>query len=73
MIGGVYRFARIGARIGMKGEDYYRNGKRFWLRLHEKAGKFHEVPAHHNAESYLDAYPIAASAERTAAPSSVSN
>ncbi len=52
----VYSFARIGAVIGMKVEDYYQNGKRWWLRLHEKGGKFHEVPAHHNAEAYLDAY-----------------
>ena len=52
----VYSFARIGAVVGMKAEDYYQNGKRWWLRLHEKGGKFHEVPAHHNAESYLDAY-----------------
>jgi hypothetical protein len=37
-------------------EDYYQNGKRWWLRLHEKGGKFHELPAHHNAEAYLDAY-----------------
>ncbi len=34
----------------------YQNGKRWWIRLHEKGGKFHEVPAHHNAEAYLDAY-----------------
>ena len=27
-----------------------------WFRLHEKGGKHHEVPAHHNAESYVDAY-----------------
>ena len=27
-----------------------------WFRLHEKGGKCHEVPAHHNAEAYLDAY-----------------
>jgi integrase len=40
----------------MKVQDYYPNGKRWWLRLHEKGGKFHEVPAHHNAEAYLDAY-----------------
>ena len=33
-----------------------RKGKRWWLRLHEKGGKFHEVPAHHKAEDYLDAY-----------------
>ena len=52
----VYSFARISAVVGMKVEDYYRNGKRWWLRLHEKGGKFHEVPAHHNAEAYLDAY-----------------
>jgi integrase/recombinase XerD len=37
-------------------EEYYQVGRRSWLRLHEKGGKFHEVPAHHNAEAYLDAY-----------------
>src|SRR5262249_22543641 len=36
------------------------NGKRYWFRLHEKGGKFHEVPAHHTAEAYVDAYLIAA-------------
>jgi integrase len=40
----------------MKVGDYYQNGKRWWLRLHEKGGKFHEVPAHHNTEAYLDTY-----------------
>ena len=52
----VYSFARVGAVVGMNVEDYYRQGKRWWLRLHEKGGKFHQVPAHHNAEEYLDAY-----------------
>jgi len=52
----VFSFARISAVVGMKVEDYYPNGKRWWLRLHEKGGKFHEVPAHHNTEAYLDAY-----------------
>ncbi|WP_435022730.1 tyrosine-type recombinase/integrase (plasmid) [Tundrisphaera sp. TA3] len=52
----VYSFARVSAVVGMKVGDYYSNGKRWWLRLHEKGGKFHEVPAHHNTESYLDAY-----------------
>jgi integrase/recombinase XerD len=52
----VYSFARIGAVTGMEVSDYYQNGKRWWLRLHEKGGKFHEVPAHHNAEAYLDVY-----------------
>ena len=52
----VYSFARVGAMVSMNVEDYYQQGKRWWLRLHEKGGKFHQVPAHHNAEVYLDAY-----------------
>jgi site-specific recombinase XerD len=52
----VYSFARVSAVTGMRVEDYYQNGKRWWIRLHEKGGKRHEVPAHHNAEAYLDAY-----------------
>jgi integrase/recombinase XerD len=53
-------FARVSAVVGMKVEDYYQNGKRWWIRLHEKGGKFHEIPAHHNAEAYLDDYLTAA-------------
>jgi site-specific recombinase XerD len=52
----VYSFARVSAVVGMKIKDYYANGKRYWLRLHEKGGKFHEVPTHHTAEKYLDEY-----------------
>jgi len=52
----VYSFARVGAVVGMDVEDYRQNGKRCWFRLHEKGGKFHEVPAHHKAEEYMDAY-----------------
>jgi integrase/recombinase XerD len=52
----VFSFARVGAVVGMNKEDYFQNGKRWWLRLHEKGGKRHEVPAHHSAEEYLDAY-----------------
>ncbi len=52
----VYSFARVSAVIGMTGVDYYPDGKRWWFRLHEKGGKFHEVPAHHKAEEYVDAY-----------------
>ena len=40
----------------MRVEDYYPEGKRWWFRLHEKGGKRHEVPVHHNAEAYMDAY-----------------
>jgi len=51
-----YSFARVSAAVGMNVDDYYPNGKRWWFRLHEKGGKFHEVPAHHKAEEYMDAY-----------------
>jgi site-specific recombinase XerD len=56
----VYSFARVGAVLGMNVEDYYQQGKRWWLRLHEKGGKEHAVPAHHKLEQYLDAYLAAA-------------
>lgn len=52
----VYSFARVSATTSMRVDDYYPEGKRWWFRLHEKGGKRHEVPAHHNAEAYLDAY-----------------
>lgn len=51
-----YTFARVSAVVHMRTGDYFQNGKRWWIRLHEKGGKRHEVPAHHNAEEYLDAY-----------------
>ena len=51
-----YTFARVSAMVHMSVDDYYLNGKRWWVRLHEKGGKRHEVPCHHNAEAYLDAY-----------------
>jgi integrase/recombinase XerD len=56
----------------MNVEDYSQEGKRWRFRLHEKggtpapasagggAGERHEVPAHHNAEAYVDAYLAAA-------------
>jgi integrase len=56
----VYSFAHVSAVLGMNVEDYYQQGKRFWIRLHEKGGKHHEVPAHHKAQDYLDEYLAAA-------------
>ena len=52
----VYTFARVGAAVAMRVEDYYPEGKRWWVRLHEKGGKQHDMPAHHNLEAWLDAY-----------------
>ena len=48
-----YSFARVGAVISMTVDDYYPEGKRWWLRLHEKGGKQHAMPCHHNLETYL--------------------
>jgi site-specific recombinase XerD len=56
----VYSFARISAVVGMEVEDYFPNGKRWWVRLHEKGGKRHEMPAHHKLEQFLDEYLAAA-------------
>ncbi|MCA9200680.1 MAG: tyrosine-type recombinase/integrase, partial [Planctomycetales bacterium] len=52
----VYSFARITAVLNMNVQDYFHQGRRSWLRLHEKNGKYHEVPVHHTAQEYLDAY-----------------
>ena len=56
----IYSFARISAALAMRVEDYFPQGKRWWLRLHEKGGKNHEMPVHHTLEAYLDAYVQAA-------------
>jgi site-specific recombinase XerD len=52
----VFSFARVGAATAMKVEDVYIQDRRLWVRLHEKGGKRHEMPCHHNLENYLHAY-----------------
>lgn len=52
----VYSFARVSAATGMNVEDYFPQGRRMWFRLHEKGGKAHDVPVHHTAEAFVDAY-----------------
>jgi integrase/recombinase XerD len=64
----VYSFARVSAVVGMARDDYFPQGKRWWIRLHEKGGKRHTVPAHHLAEAYLDAYLEAAKFDDPKAP-----
>jgi integrase len=56
----VYTFARVNAVIRMKVKDYFTQGRRGWVRLHEKGGKKHEVPCHHTLEELLDEYLAAA-------------
>jgi integrase/recombinase XerD len=50
----------VNAVIGMKVKDYFTQGRRGWVRLHEKGGKEHEVPCHHMLEKLLDEYLAAA-------------
>jgi site-specific recombinase XerD len=52
----VYSLARVSAAVRMKIEDVYTERRRLWVRLHEKGGKIHEMPCHHNLEDYLHAY-----------------
>jgi site-specific recombinase XerC len=52
----VYSFARIGAVSAMRVDDVFTQNRRLWIRLREKGGKRHEMPCHHNLETYLHAY-----------------
>jgi integrase/recombinase XerD len=52
----VFSFARVSATIGMSVGDFYQSGTRWLIRLHEKGGKYHEVPGHHRCAEYVDAY-----------------
>lgn len=51
-----YTFARVSAAVGMNVEDLVQTAGRSWVRLHEKRGKTHELPAHHKLLDHLDAY-----------------
>lgn len=51
-----YTFGRVGAVVTMKVEDFYVQGRKSWVRLHEKGGKVVEIPCHHRLDEYLHAY-----------------
>jgi hypothetical protein len=55
-----YSFARVSAVLKLRVDDYYHNGARRRLRLHEKGGKEHEMPVHHLLEQILDEYIVVA-------------
>jgi integrase len=59
----LYTFARVGAATAMRVGDYYPVGKRWWVRLHEKGGRHHEMPCHHTLGEWLHAYIEAAGIE----------
>jgi integrase/recombinase XerD len=52
----LYSFARVSAVLKLKFDDYYHNGARRRLRLHEKGRKEKELPVHHKLEELLDEY-----------------
>ena len=52
----LFSFARISAVLSLKRQDFYYQGPRRWLRFHEKGGKEHEMPAHHQIEETIDEY-----------------
>ena len=51
-----YSFARIGAALAMRVEDLRPQGASWVMRLHEKGGKHHAMPAHHALAEALHAY-----------------
>ncbi len=55
-----YSFARIGAALQMRVEDVRAQGAGWQVRLHEKGGKQHAMPAHHALSEAVHAYVAAA-------------
>jgi len=51
-IGGCTRPITLQMNVG----DYFSQGRRGWVRLHEKGSKEHEAPCVPKLEAYLDAY-----------------
>ena len=52
----VFTLARVSAACGLNVADIFHQQRRLWVRLHEKGGKFHEMPCHHTLEGYLAEY-----------------
>jgi len=52
----LFTTARIGAALSCKVGDYYADGFGRMLCLHEKGGKEHRVPVHHELVEYLETY-----------------
>jgi len=51
-----YTFARVSAVCRLDVGDYFRAGRRWKIRLHEKGGQRRTVPVHHKAQDYIDRY-----------------
>ena len=51
-----FALARVDTVIRMKVKDCHTQGRRGWIRMHEKGGKEYAVPCNHVLETLLDAY-----------------
>ena len=67
-LGQQFRQALPLVMVAMTVMDYYVQWKRSWLRLHEKGGKQHEMPAHHTPQECMDACIDAGIADDTKGP-----
>ena len=52
----VYTFGRVSAVVGLEIGDYFQVGRQMMFRFTEKGGREHQMPAHHTAIEYLEAY-----------------
>ncbi len=51
-----YTWPRVSSAVGLRLQDYYPKGKRWYVDLHEKGGKFTTKLVHHRPQDALDAY-----------------
>jgi integrase len=51
----IYTFARVSAAVKMDVKDVFPKQENLWVRLHEKGGKYHEMPCQHNLKDWLPA------------------
>lgn len=52
----VYSVGRVSAVAEMQVRDFFPQGRQWRVRLHEKGGKLHVVPVHHNLVEWLSEY-----------------
>ncbi len=62
----VFTAARVGALAGLRREDFFTDGRQFYLRLAEKGGKQRTIPTRHDLQAIIEEYlqaapPLAAS------------
>ena len=50
----VFTFARVGAAVKMRVHDYFIQGRKGWVRLHEKGSKHTSLPCHHRLDEMLE-------------------